>query len=210
MYVKRFNILLLFVVALFMLPYTVYAGTTSWSYSNYDYGSYVPKKGNFTEWTSTSGSNYYYWSKTYFKFDSNNVSSILDYNNGGENPGPDCDNAKTYITLDATAVPNGSDLELDVIAVVSNFPSPKFDIEDNSDFGEHDESEVVALGKVVKDKEYYMKTQWRDYRDGGTNDGGKIQAQFAMSKKGFSDYNNCTQSSVVQVINSYGKTLGAL
>lgn len=190
----------------------VYAGTTGWSYTNYNNGSYVPKKGSFTELTTKTSDNkyYYYYSKTSFAFDSTNITSINDYNNGGDNPGTACDNSKAYVTLDMTAKPASWDLEIDAYTITSNLPSPKYDVEDNNYFGENDESEVVAQGALTSGKQYYMQTKWKDYRDGDSGDGGNIQAQFAMSKKGISDYNNCTQSSVVQVINPYGNKIGSL
>ena len=54
----------------------------------------------------------------------------------------------------------------------------------------------------------HKKILWHDNRDGDTNDGGDIQAQFAMSEKGWRDYNNCTQANGVQIYNPYGNDPG--
>jgi len=181
---------------------------SAWSYSNYNYGSYVPKSGSGMQSTFLTGSTYQLDTWVYFQFDSHNVANILDYNNGNDNPGTACDNKKAYVTIDQTAIPDSWDLEIDAYYVNTNLPNPKIDIEDNNFFGENDESEVTVLGTVEADTLYYMETVWNDYRDGDSGDSGKIQAQFAMSTKGLSDYNNCVQSSVVQHTFTYGDNLG--
>ena len=186
----------------------VFAGSTSWSYSNYDHGGYVPKSGSFTEWTSSG----FYWSRVEFEFDEYNVSQILDYNNGGDNPGTHCDNEEAYLTLDVSAIPDNSwDLEIDAYRVYSNLPLPRNEDTETNGFGwDNDESEVVTRGEVEKDKSYYMTTSWHDNRDGDTDDGGYIQAQFAMSDKGWKDYNNCIQSNTLQIYNAYGNDYGSI
>lgn len=180
-----------------------YGESDSWSYSDYSHGSYVPKTGSHNSLFYDT----YFTTTVYFAFDNYNVSNILDYNNGGNNPGTNCDNKNAYLTLDQTAVPdNPLDLEISATSIRSDLPDPKYDLE--SDFGvDNEESEVVALG-AVSATNYYMRTTWNDYRDGGTDDSGKIQAQFAMSTKGLSDYNNCVQSDVVQSTINYGDNLG--
>lgn len=188
------------------LPSISEAGTTSWSYSTYANGSYVPKSGTFTESITSNGQ---YTCKTSFQFDSYNVTQISDYNNGGDNPGTtSCDNARAYVTIDQTAVPDSWDLEIDADSITSNLPNPKYDLEDNNGFAEDDESEVVALDPLTANVTYYARTYWNDYRDGDSGDSGNIQTQFAMSKLGVSDYNNCTTSAAVQIINPYGDNLG--
>ncbi len=194
---------LLFVSVASVSP--LFAGSTSWSYSNYNYGTYVPKKGTFTEEIISDQ----YTCKTTFAFDSSNVSNIKDYNDGGDNPGTSCDKAKAYVTIDQSALPDSWDLEIDAVSITSTLPNPKYDLEDNNFFGENDESEVVALG-TVSAKSYAVRTYWDDNRDGDSRDSGKIQVQFAISKKGIFDYNNCIQSGAVQIGNSYDDDLGDL
>ncbi|MCW2276806.1 hypothetical protein [Heliophilum fasciatum] len=158
----------------------------AWSYSDYSHGSYVPKNGDISRTISSDKT--YFITRVDFTLDSTNRTSILDYNNGGDNPGTSCDNKQAYLTLDQTAVPeNTLDLEISASSVVSNLPNPKYDLEVNYVGIDNDESEVVALGSVSA-YSYYMRTAWNDYRDGGSLDGGKIQAQFAMSNLGVSDY----------------------
>lgn len=180
----------------------------AWSYSDYSNGSYVPKSGSGIPSMISSGGNYDLATWVSFQFDSTNVTNVLDYNDGGNNPGTACDNDNAYITLDQTADPDSSDLEIDADSVTTNLPNPVIDIEDNSFFGDDDESEVTALGTVNSSTTYYMQTRWNDYRDGGSGDSGIIQAQFAMSTHGFSDYNNCTQSTAIQHTFQYGDNLG--
>jgi len=180
------------------------ATAQAWSYSSYSHGSYVPKEGSSTKVNYSD----YFTTNVGFTLDRDNVTNILDYNNGGDNPGSDADNKNAYLTLDQTAKPeNTLDLEIDASSIVSNLPDPKYDLEINYVGVDCDESEVVALG-AVSAKSYYMRTAWNDYRDGGSSDGGKILSQFAMSTKGLSDYNNVVQSDVVQDTTSYGDFLG--
>jgi|SRR4028118_724996 hypothetical protein len=182
------------------------AGTTGWSYTNYNYGSYVPLRGAFREEVLTSYSEYV----TYVDilFDATNVNSIRDYNNGGDNPGADCDGVQAYVTVDTTAVPI-SDPEFENLNAVhqsSNLPNPKFDIEDDVFTGpQNEESEVVVLGTVLAGYEYYFDTVWEDLRGGFPGYNGNIYVQFAMSSLGWSDYNNCVTAGAVQVINPYSQ-----
>ncbi|PKM76948.1 MAG: hypothetical protein CVU90_10260 [Firmicutes bacterium HGW-Firmicutes-15] len=193
---KRF-VLSTFLCVAFLFTMTTVA--SAWSYSDYSHGTYVPKQGDLER---AHASNWFTTEVT-FGLDSTNVTNILDYNNGGDNPGTVADNKKCYLTLDQTAKPeNVLDLEISAYSIASNLPDPKFDLEINYVGVDVDESEVVALGSVSA-QSYYMSTVWNDYRDGGSNDGGRIQAQFAMSAKGFSDYNN-----VVQETTYYGDNLG--
>lgn len=178
----------------------------AWSYSNYNYGSYVPKSGTGTATTYYDSRNFLQ-TRIDFKFDSYNVSSIISYNKGN-GTGGSCPGYNAYVTLDQTAIPDGSSLKISAWEVLTNLPNPKVDIEDNNLWGADDESEVVALGTVVADKAYYMTTKWLDNRGGKSTDSGRIQAQFAMSKKGILDYNNCTQSSTVQHTFTYGDNQG--
>lgn len=180
----------------------------AWSYSDYSRDSYVPKSGSGIPSMIYSGGSYDLATWISFQFDSTNVTSILDYNNGGDNPGTACDNDNAYLTLDQTADPDSVDLEIDADSVTTNLPNPVINIEDNSFFGDDDESEVTALGTVNSTTTYYMETRWNDYRDGDSGDSGIVQAQFAMSTQGFSDYNNCTQSTAVQHTFVYGDNLG--
>jgi hypothetical protein len=192
-------------------PAGLFAGTNGWSYTSYSNGSYVPLRGTFGEFWSTTYQDY--TSYVDFTFDATNVSSILDYNNGGNNPGTNCDNAQAYVTVDMTAVPI-SDLELeglDAYSHASNLPNPKFDLEDDFGTGPHnEESEVVALGTVQAGVGYYFDTYWYDYRTGQAGYNGNIQVQFAMSSSGWLDYNNCVTSAEVQVINPYSQYKGSL
>jgi hypothetical protein len=181
---------------------SVLAGVSSWSYANYNYGTYVPLTGSFTE--GISGGRY--TSRMTFSFTNSNVTSINEYNNGAK---AGCSKS-AYLTLDQTAVPDGWDLEIDAYSIYTTLPNPTFDFEDNNFFGEDDESEVVAKGAILANTSYYMRTYWTDNRDGGSNDSGKIQGQFAMSQLGFSDYNNCMQAGAVQIINPYGDHYGSL
>ncbi|HHC3391974.1 TPA: hypothetical protein ACN7HJ_005302 [Klebsiella pneumoniae] len=180
----------------------------AWSYSDYSKGSYVPKSGSGSQAMIYDGTNHYLQSTVNFKFDSTNVTNIKDYNNGGDNPGTACDNASAYVTLDQTAKADSGNLEISATQVTTNLPNPKTDVEDNNFIGSNDESEVTVLGTVASSTAYWMATKWKDQRDGDSGDSGKIQAQFAMSKKGLSDYNNCTQSTAVQHTFTYGDNRG--
>lgn len=190
-----------------IVPIAADAGTTGWSYSNYTYGSYVPLSGTFRE----SISHGWYYTQVDFSFTATNVNSILDYNNGGDNPGTACDGSAAYVTLDVTDVPiSDPELEgLNALYTYSNLPNPKFDVEDDWGTGpENEESEVVALGTVQAGVGYYFDTTWEDLRTGQAGHSGNIQVQFAMSNSGFLDYNNCTTAGAVQVINPHNQYNG--
>jgi hypothetical protein len=188
--------------------FAVLSDTRTWSYTDYSHGSYVPKKGTHKYYNFdrvSSRGNWVLDTDVIFTLDDHNVKNILDYNNGGDNPGTAADNKKAYLTVDQTAIPqNSNDLEIDGYQVLTNLPNPKIDLEINGFGVDVDETEVVALGSVKAGTEYYMWSYWDDYRDGGTYDGGKIQAQFAMSVEGWSDYNNVVQSDVIQSTMPYG------
>nr|WP_312580084.1 hypothetical protein [Sedimentibacter sp.] len=179
----------------------VHAASTSWSYSNYNYGSYVPKSGSAESTFSTDTAK----TQIDFSFDSNNVNSIIEYNNGNNSS---YQGTKGYVTVDVTSVRTGTLDMMHAYAMVSNLPDPKFDMENDDIFGDrNEESEVVALGTVEAD-DYYVKTTWEDFRSGGDKDNGKWQCQFSMSKKGISDYNTFVQSSAIQATLNYGKYAG--
>lgn len=185
---------------------SAYGGTTGWSYTSYGNGSFVPLRGTFQEavWTELSEIVNY----VDFRFDTTNVTSIWDYNNGGDNPGSNCDNVQAYVTIDVTAVPAGSpEFEnLNAVRQYSTLPNPKFDLEDDWGTGpQNEESEVVALGTVQAGVDYYFDTVWEDLRGGFPGYNGDIYVQFAMSSLGYSDYNNCTTAGAVQVINPYSQ-----
>ncbi|WP_211750364.1 hypothetical protein [Paenibacillus sp. Marseille-Q4541] len=191
--------------------FTAFSTTAfGWSYSDYSKGSYVPKSGTGVPSLVTSSGVTRLATWVSFKFDATNRTSILDYNDGGDNPGTACDNSKAYFTLDQTAVPDSNNLEIDADEILTNLPSPKLDIEDNNFFGQDDESEVTALGTINTTTTYYMETRWNDLRDGGSGDSGKIQAQMGISEKGLTDYNNCTQSTAIQHTFTYGDNLGSM
>lgn len=203
---KKFTRKVLAIGTIMMLTFS--SSISAWSYSDYSNGSYVPKSGQGFLSLVSSGGNTRLNTSIYFTLDNHNVTNIVDYNNGGDNPGTSCDNSKAYLTIDQTAIPDSWDLEIDGDEVRTNLPNPKIDIEDNNFFGEDDETEVTVLGTVVVGQTYYMESLWNDYRDGDSGDSGKVNAQFAMSAKGVSDYNNCVQSSVVQHVHTYGDNLG--
>lgn len=187
---------------------TVYSmNGPSWNYYDYSHGSYTSKTGysmrtNYSNWFTTTVN---------FNLDSYNVTNILDYNNGGDNPGDKADGLDCYLTLDQSAIgQNPDDLEISASSIVSNLPDPKYDLESDDADPDLEESEVVALGSVSATS-YYMRTAWNDSRDGGSTDGGTIQAQFAMSHQTvpiIGDYNNVIQSDVIQAFINYGDNLG--
>ncbi|MGG6432898.1 hypothetical protein ACPF7I_00970 [Anoxybacillus sp. D401a] len=197
------------ILATFVLGGTTAAETigdsTSWSYSNYNNGSYVPRTGSLKSYFGYDGF-YYIRTESKFTLDSYNVSQIKEYNNGGDNPGTSCDNSAAYFTVDMTAVPDNSlDLEISAYVSTTNLPDPKFDFETDGGV-DNQESEVVALGTVAS-QQYFFTTNWEDFRDGDSGDSGEIQLNFAMSKKGFVDYNNCINGGGYRAI-TYGDNLG--
>ncbi len=184
------------------------AGTNGWSYGNYNNGSYVPRSGSFYEHI-LSGDLYRTWVE--FSFDSHNVTNILDYNNGGDNPGDtDCENKNAYVTVDVTAKVTWDMLHAFVI--YSNLPDFKPDVENDVGTWRNEESDVVALGAVASGVTYYMRTYWDDDRTCGAGESGNIEVQFSMSNTPWwtSDYNNCVTAGAVQVINSFGACKGSL
>lgn len=188
----------------FAVPVLLWAGTWSWSYPNYDHGSYVPKSGTFQESISLG----YYTARTDFTFDSHNVDNIEDYNDGGDNPGTACDNVSAYVSLDHTADPASWDLEINATSVGTNLPNGKIDF-DGGVWAEAHEAEVTAEG-AVQATSYYMRSYWDDFRDGDNGDGGDMHAQFGMAKQGTFEYNDCINADGPQIINPYGNDLGDL
>lgn len=189
-------------VALFTVSsITAFAATSSWSYTNYDHGSYVPKTGSMTS-SYVSGTAY---TNASFTLDSTNVTKIKEYNNGTNSS---YSGTYGYLTVDVSSIRSGDNDMMDAYAMASNLPDPKFDMENDDFFGtRNEESEVVALGTVAA-QSYYVKTSWNDLRSGGSTDNGKWQCQFSMSKKGISDYNTFVQSDVIQATVKYGKYAG--
>jgi hypothetical protein len=205
-----------------VFAYTVtYGPTSSWNYSNYSHGSYVPKTGSmsttfydFDPSTGLDDANTY----VSFTLDSSNVSSILDFNNGGDNPGTEADNKTCYLSIDVRSKRTGSDDMMSAYSVTSSLPNPKTDIENDDIFGNrNEESEVVALG-TVQAQGYYMSTMWDDYRSGGSTDNGRWDCQFGVSGQylkvggvwipSSGDYNAIMISDVNQASVSYGNNSG--
>lgn len=181
----------------------VFAGNSSWSYRNYSNGSYVPKSGNMNSSYSSVYPEAY--TNVTFSLDSNNVQSIIEYNNGNNSVHQ---GKIAYLTVDVSSIRDGSEDKMDAYTIVSDLPDPKYDLENDDLFRtRNEESEVVALGKVEA-KNYYVITGWNDLRDGSSGCSGHWNCQFAMSQKGISDYNNLTQSSRVQATINYGNTRG--
>lgn len=173
------------------------AKITNWSYSNYNYGTYVPKVGDFFAKREAATSQHI---ATYsiFTLDSHNVSNVLQYNAGTHSG---ASGNKCYLCIDVThkrASSLGSD-KLSAVYVYSNFPNAYVERENDDPFGDrYEESEAIALGAVSAGVTYYIQTLWQDYRTGKTGNG-DILAQFNMSKKAFNgEYNNHTTSSAVQ------------
>ena len=114
--------------------------TTNWNYSDYSHGSYVPKIGYLATrfFDSTTIRDY---AKTYvqIKLDSNNVTSIRDYNNGGDNPGTLADNKNVYLTCDVSSMRTGAYDMMDAYSVTSTLPNPKTDIENDDILGTRNE-----------------------------------------------------------------------
>ena len=199
----------------------------TWSYSNYDYGSYVPTTGHgyptFYN-KNKSGDNY---AETYVSFtlDSNNVSTIKTYNSGTNTAAP---GMNLYLGLDIRSHRKSSTDMMDAYSIATSLPNPKSDLENDDLFGDrNEESEVVALG-TVSARTYYMSTKWYDYRTGGSDHNGEWRAQFHMSGQylpagligkyttsdgrkwnaSSNDYNAVWISSINQAIMTYGKNGG--
>ena len=187
---------------------TAFATSTSWDYGNdYSHGKYVPLRGTFSDRVGwESGYDDIMTTEVNFSLDSTNVSAILAYNRG-EGEHPNTKGVNCYLTLDVTSVRDNTLDPFSAYIIYTNLPDPKRDIENDDFFGDrNEESEVVALG-TVEATDYYMRTCWDDFRN-SDKDTGEFRAQFAMSKKGFSDYNNIIQSNVVQGIIRYGGYAG--
>lgn len=183
----------------------------SWSYSDYSHGGYVPQKGNMlVKGHNELGGDLA--TIVNFSLDSNNVASILDYNNSGQNPYPDANNKNCYLGVDITHK-RPSDLDEDrlsaVYMITTNVPNPKFDIENDDVLGSrNEESEVTILGSVQANVSYYITTIWEDFRTPSSSPNGNIQCQFMINAKGISDYNNVVQSDVVQANHILGSGFG--
>jgi hypothetical protein len=180
----------------------------NWSYSNYNNGSYVPLSG--TDLFTYDSTEKEIHTSVGFNLDSSNVSSIQSYNNGS-GTGGSCSGKKAYLTVDFHAIPENSlDLEIGADVLTTNLPDPKIDYDNWSNYDwDYSEAEVTALG-AVSASYYWARVDWDDFRDGDSNDGGRIQLQFAMSAKGISEYNNCVQSSAIQQTWYYGDNKGQL
>ena len=198
---------LIAVLILLALATSSFAGTTGWSGAA---GTYVPPSGTFSEGvvSATTSPRYRYWSRVTFRFSSSNVTAITDYNNGGDNPGDRCDNAKAYFTVEHEADPDSWDLELNAYLIYTNLPNATLDF-DGGIWAEAHEAEATALGVVTSSQDYYMRTYWEDLRDGDAGDNGRILIELEMSKKGLTEYNPCYRSGVL-VDNPYGARRGSL
>ena len=187
----------------------------TWNHSSYQ-GSYAPKTGwaRPTFYKETGNNQNYANTYCEFTLDSNNVNNILDYNNGTHS----ATNKLLFLTLDITNVRNGTTDQMDAYSISTSLPDPKSDLENDDPTGtRNEESEVTALGEV-KAETYYVSVMWYDYRNGGTNDNGQWQAQFAMSGQyvglgdiwidSNGDYNTVYTSSAIQAIMPYSKNGG--
>ncbi len=215
---KIVTVLLLILIIIFSSSFMAFAETITtgtlhvWAYNSYDYGSYVPKVGYAqpTFYSDTSGNEAY--TEVSFELDSQNVNSILNFNNGTNS----ADSKTLYLTLDVTNVPHGLTDQMDAYQIYTSLPDPKTDLENDDILGNrNEESEVVVLGSVVANKEYYMTTCWDDYRSGGEYDSGQWQVQFAMSGRYIGkgsiwiptfagDYNTVYYAEKIQATMNYG------
>lgn len=186
-----------------------------WNHSSYQ-GSYAPKTGwaRPTFYKEISGEQNYANTYCEFTLDSYNVTNILQYNQG-KNPN---DSKNLYLTLDISNIKNGTTDQMSAYCISTSLPDPKRDIENDDPLGNrNEESEITALG-TVEPTTYNMSVMWYDYRNGGDNDDGKWQAQFAMSGQYIGvgntwissdgDYNSVYISSAIQATMSYGKNGG--
>jgi hypothetical protein len=195
------------------IPISANAATSakdSWSYKDDEsYGTYVPRSGSLTASFYYKGNrtDSKYRIKTYVEMTltKKNVAAIKKYNKGEGITIP-----KAYLTCDVTSVRKGGSKDsVHVTSVTSNLPNPKYDMESDNLDGRNEESETVVLGTVTNTS-YYMTSYWNDFRGGNTNDVGKFQCQFAVSKKGIFDYNNYKTSSVIQAVVKYNKNRGVV
>lgn len=193
--------------------------TSSWSYSNDNYGTYVPRSGNMKASTYKNDM-YYIKTKVTMTFTSANASSIALYNQGSTSSKvhEKCRGKKTYLTCDVSSVRNSGFKDyVNAVKVYSTLPNPKYDMENDNPAtstgvtGDYynEESETVALGKITA-KTYTMETDWADWRNSTSASAGKFQCQFGMSKKGVSDYNTVIISSAIQATINYSGTRASL
>ncbi len=221
---RRFSSVAVCIVLFIALSITAFAyekttcSPVTWEYSTYNAGTYVPKTGwaQSVFYKDTSYGNHIAENYCVFSLDDYNVENILLHNNG-EHPES---NKTLFLGVDITSVRNSLTDKMSAYLVVTNLPNPKTDLEDEDALGtRNEESEVVALGEVEADTEYYMYVLWNDYREGGSSDDGQWQVQFNMSGryigKGaiwiptFSgDYNNVWTAVGVQAILPYGNEGG--
>ncbi len=197
-------------------PYTkVGDNAVSWGWSRYVNGhDYVPLNGSYSE-RNISRSRFV--SRFSFKLDEVNVQEIHKYNDKTyQKKIISCfdlysmyreNYLRGFFTVDVKANPHkGNSERLDAIFVSTNLPRPKKDLENDflSAGWLKEESEIVALGKVRAGKKYYVKTYWKDKREKRGTHGGGIGINFAISIKGWSDYNNCINSPITPLVNFYG------
>ena len=179
-------------------------GSKQWKYEDYTHGSYVPQQGNFA-FVNRSYAEGTVFTQVDFGLDTYNVTKILEYNRGESS----VSSSNCYLTVDVTHMrKNNSTDQLSAVYIISNLPDYKSDIESDSGT-RNEESEVVALGTVESNKNYYFRTAWKDYRNSSSLSS-SIQCQFGMSKKGVIDYNNVIQSDVIQAVYNLGTSNGGL
>ncbi len=187
----------------------------TWNHSSYQ-GSYAPKNGwaRPTFYKETGDKQNYANTYCEFTLDNYNVTNILNFNNGTHS----ATDKFLFLTLDITSVRSGTTDQMDAYSLSTSLPNPKSDLENDDPTGtRNEESDVTALGQVEPGT-YYVSVMWYDYRNGGNNDNGRWQAQFAMSGQYFGtgdiwietngDYNNVYTSSAIQAIMPYGKNGG--
>ncbi len=76
---------------------------------------------------------------------------------------------RAFLTLDMTAIGDGTNLEVGANTITSDLPDYKPDIDSWSNLSwDNNESEVTVLGRVIAGENYHMNTYWDDYRDGGS------------------------------------------
>lgn len=188
---------------------SILGGRATWDYSSSDYdtvGHYTPLDGEmeYRIYDNSGTSSDYLKTRVDFNPTIHNAETVTDYIHG-RGTGGSCYGENAYWTLDVTATGDmPEDPRIDAYSIATDLPDAKEDLEYNSTTFRN-ESEVVALAEIDSSEDYYMSTYWKDYRRGYTYDDGIFQAQFAMSTLGWSDYNNCTQSKIVQAEISYGE-----
>ena len=92
--------------------------------------------------------------------------------------------------------------------ISTSLPNPKTDIEANG--GNYlNESEVMALGTIVANKNYYMSTKWNDYRPILSTNSWYVNAEISHQDfPPFGDYNTVDWSSCTSL--PYGPNQGAI